>query len=75
VPLERIAYLGNDVNDLSCMEAVGWPIAVADAHPEVLRAARVILDTRGGQGAVRELADRVLRGRTTSENTREWEQS
>jgi YrbI family 3-deoxy-D-manno-octulosonate 8-phosphate phosphatase len=75
VPLERIAYLGNDVNDLECMAAVGWPIAVADAHPEVRRAARIVLSSRGGHGAVRELADRVLRGRPDHETTIEGEQS
>ncbi|WES65620.1 acylneuraminate cytidylyltransferase [Microbacter sp. GSS18] len=63
IPLSRIAYLGNDVNDLACLEAVGWPIAVADAHPEVLAAARLVLDRAGGDGAVRELADRVLAAR------------
>lgn len=30
---ERVAYVGNDVNDLSCMAIVGWPVAVPDAHP------------------------------------------
>jgi YrbI family 3-deoxy-D-manno-octulosonate 8-phosphate phosphatase len=63
IPLARIAYLGNDVNDLPAMDAVGWPVAVADARPEVLAAARVVLEHRGGTGAVRELADRVLRAR------------
>ncbi|MGG7510803.1 cytidylyltransferase domain-containing protein [Plantibacter sp. YIM 135249] len=60
VTLDRIAYLGNDVNDLPALAIVGWPVAVADAHPAVRRAARLVLDARGGAGAVRELADRVL---------------
>lgn len=63
VRLSRIAYLGNDVNDLGCLELVGWPIAVPDAHPDVLAAARVVLDHPGGAGAVRDLAERVLAGR------------
>jgi N-acylneuraminate cytidylyltransferase len=63
IPLERVAYLGNDVNDLAVMELVGWPVAVADARPEVRRAARVVLTRAGGDGAVRELADRVLTAR------------
>ena len=66
IPLSRIAYLGNDVNDLPCLDAVGWPVAVRDAHPLVAAAARVVLDRPGGHGAVRELADRVLRARTAS---------
>lgn len=66
--LARIAYLGNDVNDLSCMRLVGWPIAVADAQPEVLAAARVVLSKRGGHGAVRELAERILSTVATRES-------
>jgi N-acylneuraminate cytidylyltransferase len=60
IPMDRIAYLGNDVNDLGCLELVGWPIAVPDAHPEVLASARVVLAAPGGAGAVRELAEAVL---------------
>lgn len=60
LPLADIAYLGNDVNDLPALRIVGWPIAVADAHPLVLAEARVVLRRRGGDGAVRELVERVL---------------
>jgi YrbI family 3-deoxy-D-manno-octulosonate 8-phosphate phosphatase len=66
VPLERIAYLGNDVGDLPALEIVGWPVVVADAHPAARAAARVVLSNRGGSGAVRELADRVLASRHAS---------
>ncbi len=68
IPLDRIAYLGNDVNDLACLRAVGWPVVVPNAHPLARAAARVVLDSRGGHGAVRELAERVLdaRKRATS---------
>ena len=57
-----VAYVGNDVNDLPVMGVVGWPIAVADAHPEVIRAARLVLTRPGGQGAVREVCELVLAG-------------
>jgi YrbI family 3-deoxy-D-manno-octulosonate 8-phosphate phosphatase len=60
VDLNRVAYLGNDVNDLGCFDLVGWPVAVPDAHPRVLASARVVLSRPGGDGAVRELAERVL---------------
>lgn len=55
-----VAFVGNDVNDLPVMTAVGWPIAVADARPEVRRAARLVLANPGGQGAVREVCDLIL---------------
>jgi YrbI family 3-deoxy-D-manno-octulosonate 8-phosphate phosphatase len=66
IPLGRVAYLGNDVNDLGSLELVGWPIAVPDAHPLVLAAARVVLAAAGGAGAVRELAELVVHARTAS---------
>jgi YrbI family 3-deoxy-D-manno-octulosonate 8-phosphate phosphatase len=66
IPLDRIAYLGNDVNDLGCLELVGWPIAVPGAHPRVLAASRLVLAAPGGDGAVRELAEAVLHSRTSS---------
>jgi len=66
IPLSRVAYVGNDVNDLACLELVGWPVAVRGAHPLVLAAARAVLARAGGEGAVREIADLVLRGRAAS---------
>lgn len=60
---DRVAYVGNDLNDLDVMASVGWPVAVADARPEVRRAARLVLDRSGGDGAVRELCDLVLSAR------------
>lgn len=69
----RVAYVGNDINDLGCLALVGWPIAVPNAHQSVLAAARVTLTRPGGDGAVRELCERVLaaRGyRETEDGTR-----
>ncbi|MDF2707688.1 MAG: transferase protein [Nonomuraea muscovyensis] len=59
----RVAYVGNDVNDLGPMAEVGWPVAVPDAHPRVRAAARAVLTRPGGDGAVRELCDRVVAAR------------
>ncbi|NUO98566.1 MAG: NTP transferase domain-containing protein [Nonomuraea sp.] len=59
----RVAYVGNDVNDLGPMAEVGWPIATPDAHPRVRAAARVVLTRPGGSGAVRELCDLVVAAR------------
>ncbi|MCC3652098.1 acylneuraminate cytidylyltransferase [Streptomyces sp. S07_1.15] len=57
---ERVLYVGNDVNDLPCFGLVGWPVAVADAHDIVRGAARAVTATRGGDGAIREIAGWVL---------------
>jgi len=59
----RVAYVGNDVNDLEAMAVVGWPVAVADARPAVLSQARTVLTRRGGDGAVREVCDHILAAR------------
>ena len=59
----RVAYVGNDVNDLAAMAVVGWPVAVADARPEVKAQARLVLAREGGNGAVREICDRILAAR------------
>jgi YrbI family 3-deoxy-D-manno-octulosonate 8-phosphate phosphatase len=64
--LDRVAYLGNDVNDLVCLDLVGWPLAVPEAHPRVLAAARLVLGNPGGRGAVREAAERILAARERS---------
>ncbi len=60
VDLDRTVYVGNDVNDLPALRVVGWPVAVADAHPDVLAAARVVTAARGGHGAVREICDQIV---------------
>ncbi len=65
----RVAYLGNDVNDLGCMALVGWPVAVPDAHPAVLAAARLVLTRPGGSGAVRELCEHALNSRAQRTDT------
>ena len=56
----NVAYLGNDINDLSAFEAVGYKIAVKDAYPEVLSIADKILHKNGGHGAVREACQHII---------------
>ena len=59
----RVACLVDDTPDLGLMAAVGLPAAVADAHPEVLAAARHVTKAPGGRGAVREFCDFLLASR------------
>jgi YrbI family 3-deoxy-D-manno-octulosonate 8-phosphate phosphatase len=61
--LEETAYLGNDVNDAGCLEIVGLPVTPADAWPEVVPLAKLVLERRGGYGCVRELCDAVWAAR------------
>ncbi|MGB8982443.1 MAG: acylneuraminate cytidylyltransferase [Anaerolineales bacterium] len=60
---ENVVYVGNDLNDLPCFEIAAWSVAVADAYPEVLRAADFVLSRPGGHGALRELIDLLLTGK------------
>lgn len=54
---ETACYIGNDVPDVPCMQFVGCAVAPADAYPEARAAAHVVLDTPGGFGCIRELAE------------------
>lgn len=58
--LEQTVYVGNDVNDLPAIEIVGYSIGVADSHPKILKKVDLILNSKGGNGAVREVADLIL---------------
>ncbi|MEX1350498.1 MAG: HAD hydrolase family protein [Desulfobacterales bacterium] len=57
IGLGEVAFVGNDVNDLPCLECVALPIVVQDAHPDVVSAARYQTKNPGGHGAVREVCD------------------
>lgn len=58
-----VGYVGNDINDLACMENVGVAICVADACPEIKAISHLVTSRRGGEGAVRELCDLVIRAK------------
>ncbi len=58
--LKEILYIGNDTNDLECFRQVGFGVAVADAHPEILAQAKLVLSCKGGEGAIRELCDSLI---------------
>ncbi len=62
----HVIYLGNDLNDLPCFEIAGWSVAVADAYPEVIRAADHVLTKSGGHGAIRELCELILKNVVTT---------
>src|SRR5258708_32605835 len=63
VAAAECAYMGDDWPDLPVMARVGFAAAVGDAAPEVRRAAHWIAQADGGRGAVRALAEDVLRCR------------
>ena len=60
---QHVAYVGNDINDLECLNAVGLPIVVQDAHADVQASWRLRTTKPGGRGAVREVCDLVVSSR------------
>lgn len=57
---DEVVYVGNDAPDVPCMLHVGCGVAPADALPAALRAARIVLNRRGGEGCLRELIELVM---------------
>lgn len=58
--LSEVIFVGNDVNDISCLRAAGCGVVTADAHSGAKSVADFILDHPGGHGAVREISDLIL---------------
>ena len=63
--LKEVAYIGDDVNDLETLKAVGFSAATADAVPGVRDAVAYVCRQKGGEGAVREVADLILAAQIT----------
>ena len=58
--LNRVLYVGNDLNDFPVMQVCGYAICPADAHPRIKELATVVLGCGGGTGVVRELLEDIL---------------
>lgn len=66
IPLDRIAFVGNDINDIPALEIAGLSVVVADAYPEALAHADLHLTKPGGYGAVREFCDLIWNARQSA---------
>lgn len=62
VTAAQCAFVGDDIPDLAVMREVGVAVAVADAAREILAVAKITTVAKGGHGAIRELAEMILRG-------------
>jgi YrbI family 3-deoxy-D-manno-octulosonate 8-phosphate phosphatase len=65
INMQQIAFLGNDINDLECLQHVGVSAVVADAYPEAKKASKICLTKKGGEGAVREFCEMVYKSKQT----------
>jgi 3-deoxy-D-manno-octulosonate 8-phosphate phosphatase (KDO 8-P phosphatase) len=68
VALSNVLFLGNDINDIAGFQIVGYPVAVADANPEVFPFVRYQTQINGGRGAVREICDTIYGSRQKLSN-------
>ncbi len=60
IPRAQMAFVGDDFTDIVVMRRVGLGVAVANARPEVKRAAHYVTEAEGGAGAIREIAEKIL---------------
>lgn len=70
IPLSAVAHVGDDINDLPLLKAVGLPMTVPDAIPEAKAVARYITAKKGGDAAVREVCDRIVAARGTAKTAK-----
>ncbi len=59
----QVCYIGDDLPDLAVMRNVGLAVAPADAATDARNAAKWVLQSAGGDGAIRELTERLLRAK------------
>ena len=72
--LDQIAYMGDDLNDLKALQAVGLSSCPFDAAPEIRDVVDWVVPERGGEGCVRNLIEQAmkLRGLWNSEDGHRW---
>ncbi|HSS30103.1 MAG TPA: HAD hydrolase family protein, partial [Nitrospiraceae bacterium] len=58
--LQQVAYIGDDVNDLEALKAVGFSASPADGLPSIVAAVDYVCRKKGGEGAVREIIEMIL---------------
>ena len=58
--LSQVAYIGDDINDLETLKAVGFSATPADGMPQIAAAVDYICQKKGGEGAVREIIEMIL---------------
>lgn len=64
IGMDQVAHVGDDTNDLPVLRAVGCPITVADGIDDAKEVAVYITDKKGGDGAVREICDLIVKAKS-----------
>ena len=65
IPMEQVAFIGDDVNDLGALALAGVSVAPANAQQVVKESVRLTLEKSGGRGAVRQFVEMLLAARAT----------
>ncbi len=65
---EEVCYIGDDLIDIPVFRRVGFAVAVAESPEEVLKVVDYVTEARGGQGAVREVVEKILKFQGKWEN-------
>ena len=60
---ENVAYIGDDINDLSVLKSVGFSVCPKDAHYSIKEIVKYESNYKGGEGVIREIADLILNSR------------
>ena len=58
--MNRVMYVGNDINDLEIMKTVGYSLAPLDADDKIKEISQVIVQKKGGEGVIKEIYEHVL---------------
>ncbi len=58
---KEICYIGDDLIDIPILHRVGFPVAVANASPIVKQQSMYVTKAKGGEGAVREVAEKIIK--------------
>ena len=59
IELTNVIYIGNDINEKDVMEIAGITFCPSDAHKSIINISDHALNTRGGDGVIRELLDLI----------------
>lgn len=60
IDLKNVCYIGDDINDVEAIRAVGYGCCPTDAMPEVKAAAFFVTRAKGGDGVIREVAEQII---------------
>ena len=58
--LDKVLYIGNDLNDFKAMQISGYSLCPLDSHPAISKIASGVIDAKGGNGVIRYLVEHIL---------------